>query len=161
MHTRFATAAGIAVLVASATLSAPANAATGAQSWVMNGPTVRGTDHTARISASGPIRGAGVLTQEYAETDAGPVVRAVWHLPHGTVDAEASEDFAVDFDPTACRGTAHASGTWTITGGSGAYAGASGHGTFTGSGTIVGARDARGRCLGPDSGADPQVAIVT
>ena len=161
MHTKLATTTGIAALIASTALAAPAGATAGAQSWVMNGPTVHGTDHTARIAAAGPIRGAGVLTQEFEETEGGDVVHAVWHLPHGTVNADATEDFGVDFDPTSCRGTATATGTWTITGGSGAYAGATGHGTFTGSGTIIGARDGRGRCLGPDSGADPKVAIVT
>ena len=163
MHTRFA-AAGIAALIAPAALGAlgaPADATSGAQSWVMNGPTVHGTDHTVRIAAAGPIRGAGVLTQEFEETAGGDVVHAVWHLPRGTVTADAAEDFGVDFDPTSCRGTATASGTWVITGGTGAYAGASGHGTFTGAGTIIGARDDRGRCLGPESGVDPKVAIVT
>ena len=161
MHTRFAPTAGVAALIASAAFATPADATAGTQSWVMNGPTVQGADHTVRIAAAGPLRGAGVLTQEFEETEGGDIVHAVWHLPHGTVTADAVEDFGVDFHPTSCRGTATASGTWVISGGTGAYAGATGHGTFTGSGTIVGTRDDHGRCLGPESGADPQVAIVT
>ena len=161
MHTRYATTAAIATLIGAATFAAPADATAGAQSWVMNGPTVHGTDHTVRIAAAGPIRGAGVLTQEFEETESGDVVHAVWHLPHGTVTADAAEDFGVDFDPISCRGTATASGIWVITGGTGAYAGATGDGTFTGSGRIIGARDDGGRCLGPESGVDPKVAIVT
>lgn len=161
MHTTLAGLAGILALAAPAVVAGTADAAPPTESWVMPSQTIHGTDHPIRISASGPIQGAGVLTQDFEMTDAGPVVHAVWHFRGGDVFADATEDYALDFDPVSCTGTATATGTWTISGGTGAYAGATGHGTFSGTGRLVGERDGRGGCLGPDSDADPKVSVST
>lgn len=161
MHKTLAGLAGILALAVPAAGVGSADAARPTQSWVMTSQTIHGVDKTIRISASGPVQGAGVLTQDFEDGPDGPVVHAVWHFRNGDVFADATEDYAVDFDPASCTGKATATGAWTITGGTGAYAGATGHGSFTGSGTLVGERDARGGCLGPDSDAAPKVADST
>jgi hypothetical protein len=161
MHTTLAGLAGVLALVAPAAVAGTADAAPPTETWVMPSQTIHGSDNPIRISASGPIQGAGLLTQDFEMTDAGPVVHAVWHFRNGEVFADATEDYALDFDPVSCTAKSTATGTWTITGGTGAYAGATGHGTFRGTGSLVGERDANGGCLGPDSGADPKVSVST
>ena len=161
MNKTIAGLAGVAALTASAALACPAGAASPAETWVMNSATVHGADKPIRIVASGPVSGAGLLTQEFEETENGDVVHAVWHFAKGTVSADAYEDFALAFDPVACRGVATSSGTWVITGGTGAYAGATGHGTFGGTGTIIGQRDQAGACQGPESDVDPTVSVAS
>jgi hypothetical protein len=161
MHKTLVGLAGVLALTAPAAAAGTADATPATETWVMPSQTIHGSDHPIRISASGPIQGAGVLTQDFEMTDDGPVVHAVWHFRDGDVLADATEDYALDFDPVSCTGKATATGSWTITGGTGAYAGATGQGTFSGSGSLVGERDDRGGCLGPDSGADPRISVST
>ena len=54
---------------------------------------------------------------------------------------------AVHPDYKACKGNLVGRGVFTITGGTGAYAGVSGKGTYTRKGVLIGARDASGACL--------------
>lgn len=161
MHKTLAGLAGILALAATAAVVDSADAAASVESWTMTSQTIHGVDKPIRISASGPVQGAGLLTQDFEDGPDGPVVHAVWHFRDGDVFADATEDYALDFDPVSCTGKADATGTWTITGGTGAYGGATGHGTFHGTGSLVGERDGRGGCLGPDSDAAPKVAVST
>ena len=57
-------------------------------------------------------------------------------------------DFQLNMDAAACSASPTSSGTITIDGGTGAYAGAAGTLDFTIAGTVVGEKDASGKCLG-------------
>ena len=83
-------------------------------------------DQPATIFATGPITGVGqsVETGPDTETDV---------FPEGTIDVVHPVTSESDsFDPVACVVRARFSGTYTVTGGTGAFAGASGSGTFSG-----------------------------
>jgi hypothetical protein len=161
MHRTIAGIAGAVALAATVALATPAQAAATTQSWVMNFATIHASDHTVRVTATGPVQGAGYETQTEEETPSGEVVHFTWHFATGSVTGDANEVYDLAFDPTACTAKATSTGAWTLTGGTGAYAGVSGHGTFSGHATLVGTRDERGRCLGPESNAEPKVAIAT
>lgn len=160
MRTSLAGLAGVAALAAPVALALPSQAATASESWVMTSPTVHGSEHPTRITATGPITGSGTLTQTEEQTPTGEVVHFTWHFGQGTVTGDAVEDYAMDLDQTSCTAKATSTGTWTLTGGTGRYAGATGHGTFEGHATLVGSRDDRGHCLGPETGVEPKVAIA-
>ena len=162
MRTSIAGIAGVVALMTPAALAAPAHAAPTPESWLGNFATINGADHPIRVTAVGPVHGSGILTQVEEETpNGGEVVHFTWHFAAGTVTGDAREDYDLAFDPASCTAKATSSGTWTFTGGTGAYAGASGQGTFTGHATLVGSRDERGQCQGPDSDVEPKVAIST
>jgi hypothetical protein len=57
-------------------------------------------------------------------------------LPDGTIHVKDRGVESGSFDPATCTLHVHATGTWTITGGTGAYADAKGHGHFTAIGTL-------------------------
>jgi hypothetical protein len=160
MRTPLAGLAALTAVVAPIAVALPSRAAEPTESWVMTSPTVHAVEHPIRISAVGPITGSGVLTQTEEETPTGEVVHFTWRFRDGTVTGDAVEDYEIAFDPVACTAKATSTGSWTLTGGTGRYAGASGAGTFGGHATLVGSRDARGRCLGPDTNVEPKVAIA-
>jgi hypothetical protein len=138
--------------------AAPHDRLAGTETIVMTSQTLNGIDLPSHVSATGPIRGAGTETQTYIDTADGETVQFTWHFPAGNVTGDAIEDYALSFDPTSCTAQATGTGTWTITGGTGAYAGATGSGSFADRGTLVGARDRNGACQGPDSGVEPKIA---
>lgn len=140
--------------------TAAAAPAPGAQSFVMTFQTFDGVDQPTRVSATGPVQGAGVETQTDVDTPDGERVDFTWHLRDGEVHLQAVEDYAMSFDPQACTAKATGTGTWVITGGTGAYTGASGTGTFTDHGSFTGARD-HGVCEGPDSNTAPRTSVFT
>jgi hypothetical protein len=129
------------------------------ESIVMTSVSLNGVDRPTRVVALGPIHGSGLETQVEQDTETGAIVHSIWHFAHGTVTSDAVENYSLDFDPTTCTARAIGTGTWTITGGTGAYAGARGHGTFTDRGVLVGARDGHGQCQGPDSNVPPRITV--
>ena len=160
MRTPLAGLAGLVTVLAPLAAAAPSQANPSAESWVMTSPTVHAVEHPIRITAVGPISGSGILTQTEEETPTGEVVHFTWHFDRGTVTGDAVEDYGLSFDLTACTAEATSAGTWTLTGGTGDYKGASGRGTFSGHATLVGSRDSAGRCLGPETNVEPKVAIA-
>lgn len=131
-----------------------------AEHFVMTFQTFDGTDQPTHVSATGPLRGAGIETQSDVDTPDGEYVVFTWHLQAGDVYLEASEDYSMTFDVRACTAKASGSGSWRITGGTGAYADATGSGTFTDHGSFTGARD-NGDCEGPDSNTPPKTSVFT
>jgi hypothetical protein len=106
--------------------------------------TVRGIDRPARLTAVGPISGHGTETQK---AKPGNVYLVVLHLSRGTVRLTAAEgkpNLRPDFKK--CIATVDSKGTFKITGGTGSFITASGHGTFVDHGTLTGSRDKAGRC---------------
>jgi hypothetical protein len=108
-----------------------------------------GVDNPTMVNASGPVSGIGYATQvDTGEAPDGGTGVVTLHFAHGDLVADFNEfNFQMKFNPMACAAGTTSQGTMTVTGGTGAYAGASGALTFTTSGQIVGERGARGECL--------------
>ena len=110
--------------------------------------TIGGKDEPVHVSARGPISGVGTETQTQRETPEGQVNYVTLHFKDGTVSLVAREKYGVRLNRRACTGTPTGDGTFTITGGTGAYQGASGKGTLTVGGLVMAQRTKTGRCLG-------------
>jgi hypothetical protein len=131
-------AAAIAGTIA-LTGSAAANAAAAAR------PTVSGTEHVQIMSTSanpGPASAIGYGaftaggTARISSTPAGELL-----FPGGTIRLRHHAGRAtVHFSPVTCLTMISQPGTYAITGGTGRYAGISGHGTYQLSFTFIGAR---------------------
>jgi hypothetical protein len=151
-HIRTYHAAAIAGLAAGGMLVSGAFAATRAKApterITLFSASPRGGELPIAVEASGPIHGIGTETQTETPTPGGQINHATLHLPDGTVRLIAPERFAWQPDLRACAAKAHGGGTFKITGGTGAYRNATGRGTFTDKGVLVGARDHKGNCLG-------------
>lgn len=102
--------------------SSAAWAATGSETLTFFG---RG-DEPVTIVASGPITGVGQSIETGPDTETDVFAQGTVNVVHPV----ASETDT--FDPVACLVRATFSGTYTVTGGTGAFAGATGQGTFTG-----------------------------
>lgn len=90
-----------------ATAAAPSNA----ESFVMTFQTFNGVDQPTRVSATGPVQGAGVETQTDVDTPTGEAVNFTWHLRDGDVYLQATEDYTMSFDFQACTAKATGIGT--------------------------------------------------
>lgn len=153
----------LAVLAAANVLGAAATiGASGSkllpQRFTLFTASVRGKDVPVVVQAAGPISGLGTETQTEKNTSNGQVNYAMLRFANGTVRFVAPETFAWKPDFRTCSATASGGGTFRITGGTGAYRGATGKGTFTSHGVMIGARDSHGNCL---SKAQPTVNYVT
>ena len=119
---------------------APADAATGTQTFRIIFTADPHTGAPGTVIATGLINGIGTdrtlaqdLHPDGTETDTDLIT-----LPGGTVTiADTDPSDLVHFNPAACLATLSGTGPYTILGGTGAYAGASGRGTFTVHGVIV------------------------
>jgi hypothetical protein len=94
--------------------------------------------------ATGPISGIGLVTFRDAPGNAVPFTLV---LPKGTVSFSARGDFRWKPDFATCTATRDIRGTYTITGGTGAYRSATGKGTFSEHGAGIGVRNSNGKCL--------------
>jgi hypothetical protein len=108
--------------------------------------TLRDKDQPVHVVASGPISGVGTLTQ----TDGENVHYVTLHFDQGSVslEARATAEGWKSVDPRTCTARRVGRGTFTITGGTGAYEGATGEGTFTQGGIAIAQRTRSGKCLG-------------
>ena len=96
-----------------------------------------------RLTAMGPIEGRGIdllISQGPGPEpntfeSAGQMV-----FPEGTLFLAYTGTFEFRFNARACRATTTVSGSWVITGGTGAYTGATGQGTFEGRNILTGER---------------------
>ncbi len=154
---------GRAVLVASLVLVAPgglpgpahAEDSTGNQQFVI---TAHALDGTGRVVAMGPFYGVGEyrLVSHQDNPDGTSTDMDEFDLPEGKVFF--SDTYTVRIAPAgqSCTWLIEIEGTYTITGGTGAFSGVWGGGTFAASGVFVAGRDEAGACLGLDS---PPVAF--
>jgi hypothetical protein len=161
-------ACATALLAASLTFAIAASAGTAhtsaaAQRFTFSeADTSIGSGHkpvVVRVTAVGPIsgRGTGVIRTIPA---GGRVDHVTLRLPRGSVYVVATDSFAaVHPDLRACKASLVGRGTFRIAGGSGAFHGATGKGTYRRRGTLVGARGADGACLGQK--AKPKASYVT
>ena len=96
-----------------------------------------------KLTAVGPIEGRGIdllISQGPGPEpntfeSAGQMV-----FPEGTLFLAYTGTFEFRFNAHACRATTTVSGDWVITGGTGAYTGATGQGTFKGRNILTGER---------------------
>ncbi len=139
----FAAVACVAVALVGFAGSASAET-TGKQRFLV---TITSSDghETSTVAATGPISGTGTF-RETANED---VVRFVFKK--GSITLNAPNDEETDrFDEASCKGTFKFSGHWEITQATGAYKGATGSGTFRGSGQFIADRLPDGSCSEDD-----------
>jgi hypothetical protein len=104
-------------------------------------------NHRLVVASGGPIVGAG--TETLLNPAPNGTAFLEWSFPAGDVfvTLNATQDFQGPPVPPGCEATATISGTYVITGGTGAYAGVSGSGTVTGTGRVFAVFDpATGQC---------------
>ena len=103
----------------------------------------------SRVVASGVVNGVG--TDVFRPSgEGGPNSYSTYVFRAGTLSITTTAT-AFDVRPlgSSCVATFTATGTWEVTGGTGAYQGATGHGTLTVRGTMASARTPDG-CSGTD-----------
>lgn len=98
----------------------------------------------SKVVAHGVIDAVGTDVFE-PSPDGDPASYSQYVFPQGTLSITTTPA-AMEFtqNPRSCVGRLTASGTWTITGGTGAYEGARGHGTLTVKGTTHAERGPQG-----------------
>jgi hypothetical protein len=111
--------------------------------------TAHQLDGTGRVVAVGPFNGAGEyrLLNQQANPDGTSTDTDEFDLPDGKVFF--TDTYTVVLRPAgeSCTWLIQIEGTYTVTGGTGAFTGVTGGGTFTASGVFVAARDEAGNCL--------------
>ena len=135
--------AGVTVLVGG--LAGSASAVTGSQRFTL---TFTGGD-TGKVFAAGVLNASGTDIQlsstDNPDGSSSGVDRFVF--PQGTLTVTHFENPGeFSFNPRSCVGRFSFTGTFTVTGGTGAYAGATGSGTDVGSGIFVVKRNPDGSC---------------
>jgi hypothetical protein len=154
-----ALALAASVVVGTAAASGAANAKPLPQRFTLFSANVRGKDVPMAVEAAGQINGIGTETQTDKDTPGGQTNYATLHFARGTLRLLAPEQFDWKANLRTCTATASGGGTFTIEGGTGAYRGATGKGTFTAHGILIGARGKSGACLGES--APPAANYVT
>jgi hypothetical protein len=143
-------AASLAVRTAAAIPIATASGAStrsGSELIVLTSKGQDGNDGTVAARAKGLISGLG--TAHIGSSRNGRVDHVKLHLPRGTLLLTVRlKSFTFQFDPKACTATNNGRGAFTITGGTKAFHGARGHGTYRRHTAILGTRTASGTCLG-------------
>jgi len=136
-------------------LAAPAHAATGAQTFkiIFSGDPRAG--NLGRVVATGVITAAGTdeTIAEDPHPDGSETDTDLLSFRGGTVTIVDTDPGGIfDFDPRSCTATVGTDGgTFTVSGGTGRYAGASGGGTFSARGLVVFARVGGGCAEEPSS----------
>jgi len=114
---------------AAAVATASTNVSPIAERFTLSGATIRGVDRPLRVTAVGPIAGSGTVQDK---DGAARHDTLVFHLATGTVALSADEkSIAAHPDFHTCTAKIVAPGSFTITGGTGAFHAATGNGTFT------------------------------
>jgi hypothetical protein len=158
LHVLAALAAAVAAAPASAAaqrIEAPAPQRI--EAWFF---TVGKTDKPVHVVAKGPISGIGTATQTEKRVGKRQVNYATLHFDRGTVTFTAPERFDWKPDRAQCLAHANGGGTFTITGGTGAFTGASGKGTFTAVGTAFAQRSRTGACRGLHTPIEQMIFVV-
>jgi hypothetical protein len=121
-------ASAVAVLGLVLTGVSPATAATsGDQNWVV----ITTPGSPTRVVASGVLNAAGTVTDFLTLNFTNGTFDnfAVQAYPNGTLSYHGMGTFTLTIDPRSCIGRGDVVGPFVITGGTGAYTGASGSGT--------------------------------
>lgn len=123
--------ATVALAVAGTGWAAWAASDSGHQRFFLHGEGAS-FDLLNQVVASGPISGVGQeqVVEDHSE-EGHQNFTAEWAFPKGTISVEIQGTETTDFNPVSCAGAIKGHLHWTITGGSDAYAGASGSGSGT------------------------------
>lgn len=135
-------AAALVVLAA----SGGAGASSANEHFTLSSTTVKGVDQAVRVVAIGAVHATGTFTGKDTNSSRDLITL---HFPKGTITL-AGHELKTSMIPNlhACRANGTGRGTFTLTGGTGAYTGITGSGTYLRHTTIIGARDKNGTCLG-------------
>jgi hypothetical protein len=124
--------------------------------------TIGGVDKPTFVVAHGAIAGVATATQTEKQKNGAQINYVVLHFERGTVRMTAVEPrFGFRLNAKSCTSRAYGGGTWTITGGTGPYAGLTGKGTFSTGGTALAQRSAGGVCRGERTPLKDTVFYVT
>lgn len=129
MNIRKAVGAAVLAVAVVGTGSAWALSQSGNQRFVLHGAgSTFETQNT--VVASGPISGVGYerIVDDRSDQNHQDFTDELV-FPQGTVTMEVRGSATTDFNAASCTGTIKGTIHWTITGGSGAYAGTSGNGS--------------------------------
>ena len=151
---RFALAAGVVTLslaVAACAEDGAAGQASSTQAIKLYSLTLRGEEQPVHVVARGPINGIGTVAAD-RETGGGRVHQVTLRFDRGTVRLELrltreGEGWR-SVNRRTCRAKRFGRGRFLITGGTGAYEGATGNGRFTEGGIAIAQRTRSGKCLG-------------
>jgi hypothetical protein len=116
---------------------------------------------TSTLLATGPFHGVGTdhLVSHTDNPDGTSTDTDQFDLPAGMVFLRDTYRAEITTDPDSCVTRITVQGTYSLTGGTGAYSGATGAGTFSAAGTLVAHREEAG-CLGFDAPPRAFVEIV-
>lgn len=116
----------------------------------------------SRIVATGVITGVGTEVDNRTQVPPGSPFQATYTFSEGELFATVARAGRpqIEFNPSSCVTTVNIVDTSTITGGTGAFQGASGSSTDTVRVTSIGARDGEGRCLPPGSPPLFEIGII-
>ena len=119
-------------------------------------------DGPAWVVATGVITGAGTEVDNRTQVPPGRPFQITYTFSEGQLFATVARAGRphIEFDPLSCITTVDIVDTQRITGGTGAFEGASGSSTDTVRVTSVGARDGEGRCLSPGSPPLFEIGII-
>lgn len=118
-------------------------------------------DEPIYVSAHGVIDGYGTATQRSKEIKGGELVHVTLHFAKGTLRFSAIDHNGFRVNQHTCTATTYGGGPWTVTGGTGAYAGATGGGRFTEPGTVFAQRSPSGACRADKTPPNQTVSYVT
>jgi hypothetical protein len=122
----------------------------GAERITISGKTVGDKASPNKVRLVGPIHGTGTMGLRSSPDNR--VDHMTLRLHHGSIYLVAIEkSFAVHPNPSQCNATATGQGTFTITGGTRAFRGTRGHGTYKRHAVLVGSRSPDGTCLGQNA----------
>jgi hypothetical protein len=147
MKGRLISLAGVAVAAAALALAGPAMAAPASHA----GPAVTGTEHFQLVSASatantGQVIAYGVFTGAAVDHIGNNTDKFVFKNGSFLVHHTNGKGGRRSFNPRTCLAQISQPGTYTISGGTGKYAGISGHGKFRFTLLAIGAKNAQGKC---------------
>lgn len=141
---------GALALTATAALALAASAlgASGHQKIVLTDTSSHGKQSPIHVLAAGPLTGSGTAVLADSSSNS-RVDHLTVRFPKGVLRLVAIEKHTkVTPHLTSCYAVNTGEGSWTISGGSGAYRGATGRGTYERHGVLYGAHSASGACIG-------------
>ncbi len=155
----------VAVLAAILACLAAAGGASAAgprpQTFTFSLLTIGTVDEPVYVAAHGAIDGVGTEMQRSKEIKGGELVHVTLHFADGTLRFTAIDHNGFRLHMNTCTATTHGGGKWTVTGGTGAYTGASGGGRFTEPGTVFAQRSTSGACRGDKTPPNETISYLT
>ena len=138
-------AAAVGALALASAQSPAVAATTGAQEFIV----VKIGTNTGTVVGRGVITGAGTEENNRLQQPRGAPFQVEFTFPDGKLFHTITPVGAprVEFNPVTCVARIYIFDTTEVTGGTGAYAGATGTGTANAKLTVIRGRDAEGNCL--------------